>query len=233
MDVSNASLLYEAEIAPLPSLFEANTDTYGLYGGDYSYLGINGIETIDKSSVIYSEAVYDTSDIENNGEYIEFRLSLSSKGNYIEPNKANDTYGGTALVISDYIEDIKLCGKDISSSEQLVLYDTEENISSVTQTEDSQTVTVSSGTLTSDGKVLKLRVRKDMLRNRGEDSGIYALSVEFKVKAIAEGQTYSNYKVSLTARIYEDMSSTSFDDNSFAADHIIYTNAKVNPEVMQ
>ena len=233
MDVSNASLLYDAELAPSPALFEENGDTYGFYGGDYSYLGINGIETIGNSSVIYSEAVYDTSDIENNGDYIEFRLSLSSKGDYIEPNKDNDTYGGTALDINDYIEDIKICGKDISSSEQLVLFDTKKNINSVTQTENSETVTVSSGTFTSDGKVLKLRVRKDMLRNRGEDSGIYALSVEFKVKAIAEGQTYSNYKVSLTARVYEDMGSTSFDDNSFAADHIIYTNAKVNPEVMQ
>ncbi len=81
---------------------------------------------------------------------------------------------------------------------------------------------------------LTLRIHKSLLNGQGE--GIYLLPIDFNVKTgdhdfKSDGLAYSNYMVSITAATYKDMTTTDFFTPSYASDHIIYTNTRLDPTV--
>ena len=88
-----------------------------------------------------------------------------------------------------------------------------------------------------------------LLRHRGyvrlqlaADSNIYMIPIKYKVKTgdtlfknDPDGLRYSNYKVSVTAATYSSLTSDprEYTQASYAYDHLIYTNTKVNPNVIE
>lgn len=67
---------------------------------------------------------------------------------------------------------------------------------------------------------------------------VYLFPIEYNVKTGNElfnddGRMYANYKVTLTAYTYSSMNSKSPAYISYATDHLIYTNARVNADVFE
>ena len=62
------------------------------------------------------------------------------------------------------------------------------------------------------------------------DSDIYRFGIGFQVKTGAGFTEYANYRVTVRAELLKEDGNTI--DNSGASDYVIYTNAKVYPEVM-
>lgn len=215
---STATLRYNVEETPKNA------------AGRYSYLGINSVETGDDEVFVDTYAVYDTHKLTNAGNYIEFTLTLSNKGDgYVTPVVGNPiptgTGAGTALTISDYITELQIFGKDTDGDEKdNVIF--EQSATAVS----SETIVTTKG-----DKLYTVRVRKDLLKTQAD--GIYLIPIKFKVKTgntkfNSFGLEYSNYKVSLTAATYSTISSTDYSKTSYAFDHIIYTNARVLTSVV-
>lgn len=61
-------------------------------------------------------------------------------------------------------------------------------------------------------------------------SGRIDIIIEFNAKSGADFHKYANYKIDLTAALYEETNCTTLIDHSSAPDSLIYTNAKINPE---
>ena len=94
------------------------------------------------------------------------------------------------------------------------------------------------GSLNSDKNQITLRVHKSLLQTQGDSSSnIYMIPISFEVitgdSTFKNGELkYSNYKVSITAATYSNMTTGNYADSSYAYNHLIYTNAKLDPEVM-
>ena len=71
----------------------------------------------------------------------------------------------------------------------------------------------------------------------GTGSKHYKIPISYQVKTGDDlfnnegGHTYSNYMVSVTAAVYNDSTTTNYNPSSYAYNYLIYTNAKVDPEV--
>ncbi len=216
---STASLKYNVEETPRNA------------AGLYSYLGINSVETGDDKVVVDTYAVYDTHKLTNAGNYIEFTLTLSDKGDgYVTPVVGSPiptgTGTGTALTISNYITDLKIYGADgdDADSDDDVIFE-----------QSAAAVSTDTRVTTKGNNLYTVRVRKDLLKTQAD--GIYVIPIKFKVKTgntafNSTGLEYSNYKVSLTAATYSTISSTDYSKTSYAFDHIIYTNARVLTSVV-
>lgn len=91
-------------------------------------------------------------------------------------------------------------------------------------------------TKNADGTVYTLRVKKSLLPTLGQDK-VYTARLTYDVytgntKFNQNGFAYSNYMVTLSAALYDSMSSESFIPSSNTSDHIIFTNARVQSKVM-
>ena len=216
---STASLKYNVEETPRNA------------AGLYSYLGINSVETGDDKVVVDTYAVYDTHKLTNAGNYIEFTLTLSDKGDgYVTPVVGTPiptgTGTGTALTISNYITDLKIYGADgdDADSDDDVIFE-----------QSAAAVSTETRVTTNGNNLYTVRVRKDLLKTQAD--GIYVIPIKFKVGTgntafNSTGLEYSNYKVSLTAATYSTINSTDYSKTSYAFDHIIYTNARVLTSVV-
>jgi hypothetical protein len=221
----------------------------GPYGGDYSYLGINAYEIKDGQNKQYidSYATYDLSSIYTGGsnqatDYIRLTLSLSKKGSYLSPTVDSEHAGGTALKISDYIEDITLLGVSYNGSEVLYSNKSDSSVNGRTITDGENSVNVVTSQLTkkeseaNDNTMLVLIIRKDQLK-RNTDGTEYYFPISYKVKTGSAANfdnshsdmTYSNYMVSLTAE--ECNASGETNPTTFATDYLIYTNAILDPTI--
>ena len=60
--------------------------------------------------------------------------------------------------------------------------------------------------------------------------GIYDIEITFNAKTGDGFTEYANYKVDLKAELFKDENNNV--DNSVAEDHMIYTNAKINPDIL-
>lgn len=203
--------------------YEVDEDETSI-AGPYNSLGINAVEENDGGSVpISTYAIYDTGSLKNVGDYVELTLTLSKKDNYVAPSIGNPTAAGTALPISDYIDDLKIYGAD---------GDDENTEDDVIFTQPDETNTDSSEKKT----IYKVRVEKSKLKTRAD--GIYIIPITYNVKTgntlfNTNGLQYSNYKVSLTAAMYPSLESTKYSKPSYAYDHIIYTNARVLAQIIE
>ncbi len=203
-DDNSATLTYNADTTP------------GNIAGLYSSLGINSVELGDSVSHIDSTAVYDISELKSSGEYVEFKISLSSrKGNYEDK-----------LVIAEYIQNMEI--KGISEEPLLKL----ENGSLMLTNNNDIRVTKNEN-----GTEYTLRVNKNLLPTLGQDK-IFTAVLSYDVytgnsKFNPNGFAYSNYMVTLNASLYENMSSQNICPSSDSSDHIIYTNARVQSNVMK
>lgn len=195
--------------------------------GQYHYLGINSVETGDAECYVDTYAVYDTRALKTTGDYIELTLTLSNKTAYVQPTVGNPANSGMALPISSYLSELKIYGADLNEDGKAdVIF------------EQGAVPTDTSTCVTTDGSTIyKVRVHKSLLKTQTE--GVYYVPIDFKVKTGNTsfqngGLTYANYKVSLTAAMYSAKGSPAngYSKASYAYDHIIYTNARVVPEVI-
>ena len=82
----------------------------------------------------------------------------------------------------------------------------------------------------------RVRVHKSLLPTLGQD-GVYSAAVSYDVytgddKFKPDGFAYSNYMVTISGALYDKMNSASYITSSNDSDHIIYTNAKLQSQVL-
>ncbi len=180
--------------------------------GPYSYLGKNASELGNALSFVDTNALYDTRNLKGSYEYIELDMELFGKwDNYTAP-----------IAVTDYLKNIRIDGIGTNT-----LYD--QNKTDAEQTGD--TVKVD----TTDPNKLRLWVRKDQLLTQAE--GMYLFPISYDVLTgdasfNSDGFMYSNYKVQLTAVTCGSLGSTIYTKSSYATDHLIYTNARLEPTVI-
>ena len=202
-DDNSAILTYNADTTP------------GNIAGLYNSLGINSVELGDAVSHIDSTAVYDISELKSSGEYVEFKISLSSrKSNYEDK-----------LAIADYVQNMEI--KGIAEEPLLKL----ENGNLTLKDNNDIKVTKNDA-----GTEYTLRVKKNMLPTLGDDK-IFTAVLSYDVytgnsKFNTNGFAYSNYMITLNVSLYENMNSQNICPSSDSSDYIIYTNARVQSNVM-
>ncbi len=163
-------------------------------------LGINTFdEETETSSLIHTNGIYDAS-----------QLSALDKKNLnirwtIELQCKNDSYSDD-LTLSDYLNSVTI--KDINE-QQLAVFDSSEM----------------------NGTKLEYSNPRDKFEET-DNAGLFDVYIDFDVKTGAdlealENAFYSNYKIVLTASLYEG---SAMIDGSAADDYIIYTNAHIDPK---
>ena len=163
-------------------------------------LGINTFdEETETNSLIHTNGIYDAS-----------QLSALDKKNLnirwtIELQCKNDSYNND-LKLSDYLNSVTI--KDINE-QQLAVFDSSEM----------------------NGTKLEYSNSRDKFEET-DNAGLFDVYIDFDVKTgadleAAENAFYSNYKIVLTASLYEG---SAMIDGSAADDYIIYTNAHIDPK---
>ena len=236
-DDSNANLEYNV------------VQTSGLVPGPYSYLGKNAIELEDSDkkaeSYVDSYAVYDTNSLRLDNDYIEYTFTLSNRiTGYAKPQAGNPDPTSKGLVISTYLTDLTFYGADSSVAKDNPLFIYNKSVDNETTARinlsgnvgtlydvDGETV-LAKVTVSTDGKRITFRVKKTLLGTQGD--GVYLLPIDYNVKtgdAYKSTIAYSNYKVSLTASTYSDMTTSDYFAPSYSYDHIIYTNTRLDSSI--
>lgn len=206
-DDNSAVLTYNAGTVP---------ESSDNIAGPYSSLGINALEVGNGTRHIDSAVVYDTSALKASGDYVEFTLKLSNRmDNYTDP-----------LVINVYFKNLQIKG---ANDEVLLTLDD----GTLTQTDASQIKVTSNETQTE----YKVRVHKSKLPTLGQE-GLYTADISYDVytgdnKFNKDDFAYSNYMVTVSGALYDTISSTSYIPSSDDSDHIIYTNAKLQSQVIE
>lgn len=163
-------------------------------------LGINTFdEETETNSLIHTNGIYDAS-----------QLSALDKKNLnihwtIELQCKNDSYKD-GLKLSDYLKSVTI--KDINE-QQLAVFDSSEM----------------------NGTKLEYSKPRDKFEET-DNAGLFDVYIDFDVKTGADLEAaanafYSNYKIVLTASLYEG---SAMIDGSAADDYIIYTNAHIDPK---
>ncbi len=181
--------------------------------GEYSSLGINpfdeGTNTSNKGS-ISTTAIYNYDDLSDTGDFVEFSLSLTCKtSGYSDSSR---------LVLSDYLQNITITAND------QILYGT----NAIT---DAEKLTSS---LNVAGTILTIRAHKDLVR-LSDDASKIQISYDVltgETNGFGTTKAYSNYKVTLTADIFEALSGGSANTQASAFDHIIYTNSRLQYKML-
>lgn len=187
--------------------------------GPYSYLGINPLDEPETEHLIKTLAQYDTHSLKNSGDYIEFSLKLSKKSDYSED-----------LAIGTYIKSLKITG---TNNDLIFDSDTMANGSFKSFSGTKYLIVTRTDT------EYKIRVHKDYVRKQGsDDSGRYLFPIEYTVYTGDEnfnndGLMYSNYKVSVHAEMWSAITGGTESEPSNADNYLIYTNAKVDPDVIK
>lgn len=206
-DDNSAVLTYNAKTVP---------ESVDNIAGPYSSLGINALEVGNGTRHIDSAVVYDTSALKATGDYVEFTIKLSNRVyNYTAP-----------LKISDYFRNLQIKG---ANDEVLLTLDD----GTLTLTDTSQVKVTSNATQTE----YKVRVHKSKLPTLGQE-GVYTADISYDVytgdtKFNTNDFAYSNYMVTVSGALYDTISSTSYIPSSDDSDHIIYTNAKLQSQVIE
>lgn len=164
-------------------------------------LGINTFdEETETSSLIHTNGIYDASQLsalDKKNLYIHWTIELQCK---------NDSYKDD-LKLSDYLNSVTI--KDINE-QQLAVFDSSSEMN---------------------GKKLDYSNSRDKFEET-DNAGLFDVYIDFDVKTGAdleavENAFYSNYKIVLTASLYEG---SAMIDGSAADDYIIYTNAHIDPK---
>ena len=195
--------------------------TTGEMFGPYSYLGINPLDEPETEHLIKSLALYDTHNLKNSGDYIEFSIKLSKKSDYTAD-----------LPIDNYIKDLK-----ITDANNDLMFDSSSMSNGYIKKSVGGTIYL---VVTRTDTEYKIRVHKDYVQKQGsDDSGRYLFPIEFTVYTGDEkfnnddGLMYSNYKVSAHAEMWSAITGGTESDPSNADNYLIYTNARVDPDVIR
>lgn len=180
--------------------------------GLYNDLGINSFDKDNdvadsnkNSEIIYTNARYDTSNINRSDEFIELTIRLYTR----ELNGSG--YSSNSLLLNSYFHDVKVYGSD--------------DITDLMAQASSEDIVV-----TKDQTEYKLRVKKTLLKTEPENDKIYLFPITLDVKTgntlfNTSGLMYANYKVVVSAALYD---STNNSTTALASDHLIYTNARMD-----
>ncbi len=193
--------------------------TTGEMSGPYSYLGINPLDEPETEHLIKTLALYDTHNLKNSGDYIEFSIKLSKRSDYSKN-----------LPIDNYIKNLK-----ITDANNDLMFDSSSMSDGFSKSSGTNKYLVVTRTDTE----YKIRVLKDFVQKQGnDDSGRYLFPIEFTVytgdeKFNNEELMYSNYKVSVHAEMWSAITGGTESDPSNADNYLIYTNAKVDPDVIR
>lgn len=204
---SVATLKYNTDEEPYSDYDEDTMQSaYNYKAGPYSMLGINPTEE-EGYMYVSSYAVYNPSMLIDAPDYIQMRLTLRKRSNYNE-----------LLNIATYISDMKIYGNSVDAEGNAVpIFSQVTDANSMTTT---YTVTVPKSSL-----------------QKKTNTEEYIIPITFKVKTGEEFETaglqYSNYMVNLEVDMRETQNSASAVLYSLGTDHIIYTNARVVPEVIE
>lgn len=213
------SLRYYVSDSAQASLNYNVVHTTGEMSGPYSYLGINPLDEPETEHLIKTLAQYDTHSLKNSGDYIEFSLKLSKKSDYSED-----------LAIGTYIKSLKIRG---TNNDLIFDSDTMANGSFKSFSGTKYLIVTRTDT------EYKIRVHKDYVQKQGsDDSGRYLFPIEYTVytgdeKFNNDGLMYSNYKVSVHAEMWSAITGGTESEPSNADNYLIYTNAKVDPDVIK
>lgn len=198
--------------------------TSGEMLGPYSYLGINPLDVPETKHEIKTVAQYDAHSLKSAGDYIEFSIKLSNKSDYSD-----------FLPLNSYIESLTILGTGNDP-----IFDSN----------------WANGSIHCNGNVIvtkteneyRIRVHKDWIQKQGDDdSGRYLFPINFtvytgdtKFNADTDEETgyliglmYSNYKVSVQAELWSAISNGTRSEPSVAKNFLIYTNAKIEPNVIR
>lgn len=165
-------------------------------------LGINTFdEETETSSLIHTNGIYDASQLsalDKKNLYIHWTIELQCK---------NDSYSDD-LKLSDYLNSVTI--KDINE-QRLAVFDSSSSEMNETKLEYSNS--------------------RDKFEET-DNAGLFDVYIDFDVKTGADLEAaanafYSNYKIVLTASLYEG---SAMIDGSAADDYIIYTNAHIDPK---
>lgn len=208
-DASKTTLYYNVVTSNTLSSADAKLKTNAV-------LGINPLDTgTGTRSAISTWGNYDASQLAgaSSATNVKWTLSIYRRQKAIVGGEeTGDEYGG-ALAINDYLKEIKLYGINQSDATK----GTEITLTSSTATE----LTF----IAPRASFEDLTLRNDPSDDT-EKTNKFVSYVDFKVITGTElesaEQFYSNYKVILTAELVGDTSSK-------ASDHIIYTNARLDP----
>ncbi|MCR5458016.1 MAG: hypothetical protein K6F14_08060 [Clostridiales bacterium] len=187
-------------------------DTVGKNSQNHSRLGLNGYATdcYQKGYMpINTEAKYNASVLSaasiEKAEYVRLTISLSKK--------------------TDNVVNGEVTSVEYSEVSDLLSY----MASSVQIT--SGTLYNSTHTITSGNSVLVVDIPKASCL---EESGLYSFGLDFGVKTGTGFTEYANYMITLRVElIYTENEVTYTVENSGVSDYIIYTNAKVVPNVIE
>ena len=102
------------------------------------------------------------------------------------------------------------------------------------------TITFTSGSASATATAIGSLITVDLDATQCDRSGdIYDINISFNAKSGGEFTQYSNYEVDLTAELYDiqkDGNTVVSEENignSVASDYLIYTNAKINPNIIK
>ena len=213
MEGSSANRYYTTDLARASLTYNAKTTDQSA-NGKYSSLGINPFDDGTKDSNkghIDSTAMYNYSNLQGTDEYIEFNITLLSK-----TDGYSDAY---KLNLSQYLQNITVTADDRT------LYDGTD-----TSTTDLRAY------LSGDGKTLTIRAKNDKFHKIANK--IYSLDISYDVltgesNGFGTTKAYSNYMVKVTADMYDSIDTTATPDTQpHASDHIIYTNSKLQYQVI-
>ena len=208
-DASKTTLYYNVVTNNTLASADAKTKTN-------SVLGINPLDSgTGTRSAISTWGNYDASQLAgaSSATNVKWTLSIYRRQRTIQNGEETGDEYGEALPINDYLKDIKLFGIDQSDASK------------------GNEITLTSSTSTELTYIAPRSSFEDLtLRNNpGDDTektNKFISYVDFNVVTGADLETasqfYSNYKVILTAELVGDASSK-------ASDHVIYTNARLDP----
>ncbi len=177
--------------------------------GLYGQLGINPFDAdTSKTGIghVDTTAIYTFIDITEPRDYVEFTLTLTNK---------KLGYNNTKLRFKDYISGLVIKAGDTELYNQ-------------GQTKNTSTYV---SYMSDDGTTIIVRALRDSLVEIADK--VYSIDISFDVltgeeNGFGDGKAYSNYKVTLTADMYDDLSTSNTpDQQAHAYDHIIYTNSKL------
>lgn len=191
--------------------------------GPYSYLGINPLDVPETEHEIKTIAQYDAHSLKSAGNYIELSIKLSNKSDYSD-----------FLPLNKYFKSLQILG----TGDDIIFDSSWTNGSHLN----------GNVIVTKTNSEYRIRVNKNFVQKQGDDdSGRYLFPINYVVytgdarfNANTDEETgdltglmYSNYKVSVQAELWSAISNGTRSEPSVATNFLIYTNAKIEPNVIR
>ena len=200
------------------AILTLNSDDAANVNGEFYQLGINALDldqelTEDGYVPMKLNAIYDVSDLSAAGEAESMKLiiTVSKKSHY-----------GTAINISEFIDDLKLYSYN----------SVEDKFTVITDGTDTSIDTTNSY------KIVYTVVDPDTVFKYDDSNMTYEIPITFNAiigDAFGNSKEYSNYMIKLEIEMFKDAAATEVKkiDGSKDDDHVIYSHAKIFTGVIE